>query len=150
MKYRRILLKMSGEALAGERGFGIDAQRLRYYAEEIRSVVQLGVQVAVVIGGGNLFRGIEGSEQGLDRAQADYMGMLATVINGLARLNALEQLGVPARVQSAIEMNAGMRAVYPAAGYPPLRKERVTSGHLCRRHGQSLLYDRYGGHAPSY
>jgi uridylate kinase len=104
MKYRRILLKMSGEALAGERGFGIDAQRLRYYAEEIRSVVQLGVQVAVVIGGGNLFRGIEGSEQGLDRAQADYMGMLATVINGLALQNALEQLGVPTRVQSAIEM----------------------------------------------
>ncbi len=104
MKYRRILLKMSGEALAGERGFGIDAQRLRYYAEEIRSVVQLGVQVAVVIGGGNLFRGIEGSEQGLDRAQADYMGMLATVINGLALQNALEQIGVPTRVQSAIEM----------------------------------------------
>jgi uridylate kinase len=104
MKYRRILLKMSGEALAGERGFGIDAQRLRYYAEEIRSVVQLGVQVAVVTGGGNLFRGIEGSEQGLDRAQADYMGMLATVINGLALQNALEQLGVPTRVQSAIEM----------------------------------------------
>ncbi len=104
MKYRRILLKMSGEALAGERGFGIDAQRLRYYAEEIRSVVQLGVQVAVVIGGGNLFRGIEGSEQGLDRSQADYMGMLATVINGLALQNALEQLGVPTRVQSAIEM----------------------------------------------
>ncbi len=104
MKYRRILLKMSGEALAGERGFGIEAQRLRYYAEEIRSVTQLGVQVAVVIGGGNLFRGIEGSEQGLDRAQADYMGMLATVINALALQNALEQLGVPTRVQSAIEM----------------------------------------------
>ena len=104
MKYRRVLLKMSGEALAGERGFGIDAHRLRYYAEEIRSVVQLGVQVAVVIGGGNLFRGIDGSEQGLDRAQADYMGMLATVINGLALQNALEQIGVPTRVQSAIEM----------------------------------------------
>jgi uridylate kinase len=104
MKYRRILLKMSGEALAGERGFGIEAQRLRYYAEEIRSVAQLGVQVAVVIGGGNLFRGIEGSEQGLDRAQADYMGMLATVINALALQNALEQVGVPTRVQSAIEM----------------------------------------------
>jgi uridylate kinase len=104
MKYRRILLKMSGEALAGERGFGIEAQRLRYYAEEIRSVAQLGVQVAVVIGGGNLFRGIEGSEQGLDRVQADYMGMLATVINALALQNALEQVGVPTRVQSAIEM----------------------------------------------
>lgn len=104
MKYRRILLKMSGEALAGEKGYGIDAQRLRYYAEEMRSVVQIGVQLAVVIGGGNIFRGIEGREQGLDRAQADYMGMLATVINGLALQNALEQLGVPTRVQSAIEM----------------------------------------------
>jgi uridylate kinase len=104
MKYRRILLKMSGEALAGTRGFGIEAHQLRYYAEEIRSVVQLGVQVAVVIGGGNLFRGIDGTEQGLDRSQADYMGMLATVINALALQNALEQVGVPTRVQSAIEM----------------------------------------------
>ncbi len=104
MKYRRILLKMSGEALAGGKGYGIDAQRLRYYAEEMRSVVQIGVQLAIVIGGGNIFRGIDGTEQGLDRSQADYMGMLATVINGLALQNALEQLGVPTRVQSAIEM----------------------------------------------
>jgi len=125
MKYRRILLKMSGEALAGERGFGIDAQRLRYYAEEIRSVVQLGVQVAVVIGGGNLFRGIEGSEQGLDRAQADYMGMLATVINGLALQNALEQLGVPTRVQSAIEMARVCEPVIRRRAIRHLEKGRV-------------------------
>ncbi|MCX7606052.1 MAG: UMP kinase [Bacteroidia bacterium] len=104
MKYRRILLKLSGEALMGEKGYGIDARKLRYFAEEISSVVRVGVQVAIVIGGGNIFRGVEGKEQGLDQAQADYMGMLATVINALALQNALEQIGVPTRVQSAIEM----------------------------------------------
>lgn len=104
MRYRRVLLKLSGEALMGNKGYGIDAAQLRYYAEEISKVVRSGVQVAVVIGGGNIFRGIEGKEQGLDEAQAHYMGMLATVINALALQNALEQLGVPTRVQSAIEM----------------------------------------------
>lgn len=104
MQYRRVLLKLSGEALMGNKGYGIDAAQLRYYAEEISKVVRSGVQVAVVIGGGNIFRGIEGKEQGLDEAQAHYMGMLATVINALALQNALEQLGVPTRVQSAIEM----------------------------------------------
>ncbi|MDW8134837.1 MAG: UMP kinase [Bacteroidia bacterium] len=104
MKYRRVLLKLSGEALMGERGYGIDAKKLRYFAEEISSVVRAGVQMAVVIGGGNIFRGMEGKEQGLDQAQADYMGMLATVINALALQNALEQIGIPTRVQSAIEM----------------------------------------------
>lgn len=104
MRYRRILLKLSGEALMGNKGYGIDAARLRYYAEEIARVVHAEVQVAVVIGGGNIFRGMEGKEQGLDEAQAHYMGMLATVINALALQNALEQIGVPTRVQSAIEM----------------------------------------------
>ncbi|MCS7296976.1 MAG: UMP kinase [Bacteroidia bacterium] len=104
MKYRRILLKLSGEALMGEKGYGIEANQLRYYAEEIAKVVRAGVQVAVVIGGGNIFRGIEGREQGLEEVQAHYMGMLATVINALALQNALEQKGVPTRVQSAIEM----------------------------------------------
>lgn len=88
----------------GNKGYGIDAARLRYYAEEIARVVHAEVQVAVVIGGGNIFRGMEGREQGLDEAQAHYMGMLATVINALALQNALEQIGVPTRVQSAIEM----------------------------------------------
>ncbi|MCS7162128.1 MAG: UMP kinase [Bacteroidia bacterium] len=104
MRYRRVLLKLSGEALLGRKGYGIDAQQLRYYAEEIAAVVQAGVQMAIVIGGGNIFRGIEGKEQGLDEAQAHYMGMLATVINALALQNALEQVGIPTRVQSAIEM----------------------------------------------
>lgn len=104
MRYKRVLLKLSGEALMGDKGYGIDARKLRYFAEEISSVVRVGVQMAVVIGGGNIFRGTEGKEQGLDKAQADYMGMLATVINALALQNALEQIGVPTRVQSAIEM----------------------------------------------
>lgn len=104
MKYRRVLLKLSGEALQGDKPYGIDTEKLRYFAGEIASVTRAGVQLAIVIGGGNIFRGIEGKDQGLDRAQADYMGMLATVINALALQNALEQQGVPTRVQSAIEM----------------------------------------------
>ncbi len=104
MKYRRVLLKLSGEALSGNKSYGIDAGQVRYYAEEIAAVVRAGVQMAIVIGGGNIFRGIEAKEQGLDQAQGDYMGMLATVINALALQNALEQIGVPTRVQSAIEM----------------------------------------------
>ena len=104
MKYRRVLLKLSGEALSGNKSYGIDAGQVRYYAEEIAAVVRAGVQMAIVIGGGNIFRGIEAKEQGLDQAQGDYMGMLATVINALALQNALEQVGVPTRVQSAIEM----------------------------------------------
>ncbi len=104
MKYRRVLLKLSGEALSGSKSYGIDAGQVRYYAEEIAAVVRAGVQTAIVIGGGNIFRGIEAKEQGLDQAQGDYMGMLATVINALALQNALEQVGVPTRVQSAIEM----------------------------------------------
>jgi len=103
-KYSRVLLKLSGEALMGEQTYGIDSSTVQYMAREIKSVYDLGVEVAVVIGGGNIFRGVEGSVKGMERATADYMGMLATVINALALQNALEKLGVPTRVQSAIEM----------------------------------------------
>jgi uridylate kinase len=103
-KYRRILLKLSGEALAGDRGFGIDPQVIADIASEIREVVELGVQVAVVIGGGNIFRGMAAAASGMDRAGADYMGMLATIMNSLALQDALEQVGVMTRVQTAIEM----------------------------------------------
>lgn len=102
--YRRILLKLSGEALMGEQGFGIQPRVMEEVAEEIKEVVELGVQVGVVIGGGNIFRGLTAASQGMDRATADYMGMLATVINGLALQEALERVGVPTRVLSAIEM----------------------------------------------
>lgn len=104
-KYRRILLKLSGEALGGEGGSGIAVSALRHMAEEIAEVHKLGVEVVVVVGGGNIFRGLHGSEQGIDRATGDYMGMLATVINSLALQDALEKIGVPTRVQSAITMH---------------------------------------------
>jgi len=105
MKYRRILLKLSGEALMGEQQYGIDPARLQQYAREVKSVVDLGVEVAIVIGGGNIFRGLEGVGQGMDRVQGDHMGMLATVINSLALQSAMEQAGVETRVQSAIHIN---------------------------------------------
>ncbi|OEU76553.1 MAG: UMP kinase [Desulfuromonadales bacterium C00003093] len=103
-KYQRVLLKLSGEALAGEQGYGIDPEVITGIAAEIKEVVALGVQVALVIGGGNIFRGLAASSKGMDRASADYMGMLATVMNSLAMQDALEKQGVVTRVQSAIEM----------------------------------------------
>jgi uridylate kinase len=105
MQYKRILLKLSGEALMGERQYGIDPVRLQEYAEEIKQIINKGVQVAIVIGGGNIFRGVSGASRGMDRVQGDYMGMLATVINGLALQSALEAENVPTRLQSAIKMN---------------------------------------------
>lgn len=105
MQYNRILLKLSGEALMGNRQYGIDPQRLSEYAEEIKSVCDLGVEVAIVIGGGNIFRGVAGASKGMDRVQGDHMGMLATVINGLALQSALEDAGIQTRLQSAIKIN---------------------------------------------
>src|SRR5579863_8547685 len=105
-KYRRVLLKLSGEALMGEQGYGIDPATIERIAEEVKSVHALGVQVAMVVGGGNIFRGLSGSAAGLERATGDYMGMLATIINSLALQSALERLGVQTRVQSAIPMQA--------------------------------------------
>jgi uridylate kinase len=104
-KYARILLKLSGEALGGETGVGISPEAVQDMARQIREVRDLGVQVVVVVGGGNIFRGLSGSERGIERATGDYMGMLATVINALALQDALEKLGVATRVQSAITMS---------------------------------------------
>ena len=106
MKYKRILLKLSGEALMGANQFGIDNNRLVQYAEEIKAISALKVEVAIVIGGGNIFRGLQASEEGMDRVQGDYMGMLATVINSMALQSALEGIGVFTRLQSAIKMEA--------------------------------------------
>lgn len=106
MKYKRILLKLSGEALMGEKQYGLDQEMLLHYAREIKSVVDRGVQVAVVVGGGNIYRGISAEKTGVDRVQGDYMGMLATVINCLALQSVLEHHGVQTRLQSAIEMKA--------------------------------------------
>jgi len=105
MHYKRILLKLSGEALMGDQKYGIDPKRLAEYADEIKTVVDKGVEVAIVIGGGNIFRGLSGAGQGMDRVQGDHMGMLATVINGLALQSALENIGVQTRLQSAIKIN---------------------------------------------
>jgi len=105
MQYKRILLKLSGEALMGKRQYGIDPERLAEYAAEIRDVTEKGVEVAIVIGGGNIFRGVAGASKGMDRVQGDHMGMLATVINGLALQSALEDAEVQTRLQSAIQIN---------------------------------------------
>jgi uridylate kinase len=106
IRYRRILLKLSGEALMGDQGFGLDGTIVARVAAETKMVHALGVEVCLVIGGGNIFRGLKGAADGMDRAQADYMGMLATVINSLAMQSALEREGVPTRVQSAITMQS--------------------------------------------
>lgn len=104
MKYKRILLKLSGEALMGKKSFGIDQERLMEYANQVKEIVDGGVQVGIVIGGGNIFRGIQAQQGGMDRVQGDYMGMLATVINSMALQSALEGIGVQTRLQSAIKM----------------------------------------------
>ncbi len=105
MHYKRVLLKLSGEALMGNRQYGIDPERLKDYAKEIKTLVDKGVEVAIVIGGGNIFRGVAGASKGMDRVQGDHMGMLATVINGLALQSACENSGIQTRLQSAIKIN---------------------------------------------
>ncbi|WP_376777374.1 UMP kinase [Flavobacterium covae] len=106
MKYKRILLKLSGEALMGERQYGIEPKRLAEYAEEIKKIHDLGVEIAIVIGGGNIFRGVAGASNGMDRVQGDYMGMLATIINGMALQSALEEKGMLTRLQTALKIEA--------------------------------------------
>lgn len=104
MKYKRILLKLSGESLMGDRQYGIDPKRLSEYAVEIKELVDKGIEIAIVIGGGNIFRGVAGAGNGIDRVQADYMGMLATIVNGLALQSAIEDKGIKTRLQTAIKM----------------------------------------------
>lgn len=105
LKYQRVVLKLSGEALSGDTGFGIHPPTIKKISEELKEVHELGVELAIVVGGGNIWRGHLGEEMGMERAQADYMGMLATVMNGLALQDSLENLGVPTRVQTAISMS---------------------------------------------
>jgi uridylate kinase len=123
--FRRILLKISGEILAGDQGYGIQASVLDAIAEEIKAVVALGIEVAIVIGGGNIFRGIAASANGMERASADYMGMLATMLNALALQNALERKGVSTRVQSAIEMRQLAEGYIRRRAIRHLEKKRV-------------------------
>ena len=125
MKYKRILLKLSGEALMGEQQYGIDDARLNEYAQEIKAVVDEGCEVAIVIGGGNIFRGLAAAARGMDRVQGDYMGMLATVINSMALQGALEDLGVKTRLQSAIEMDKVAEPFIKRRAVRHLEKGRV-------------------------
>ncbi len=125
MKYQRILLKLSGEALMGSRQYGIDNDRLKAYAAEIKKITDLGCQVAIVIGGGNIFRGLAGAASGMDRVQGDYMGMLATVINGMALQGALEDAGIFTRLQSAIEMDKVAEPFIKRKAVRHLEKGRV-------------------------
>lgn len=125
MKYKRILLKLSGEALMGNKQFGIDNERLSQYAMQIKEISELGVQVAVVIGGGNIFRGIQAEEGGMDRVHGDYMGMLATVINSMALQSALEKAGVETRLQSAIKMEQICEPFIRRKAVRHLEKNRV-------------------------
>ena len=125
MKYKRILLKLSGEALMGNRQCGIDNDRLKEYATEIKKVVDKGCEVAIVIGGGNIFRGLAGAATGMDRVQGDYMGMLATVINGMALQGALEDAGIMTRLQSAIEMDKVAEPFIKRKAVRHLEKGRV-------------------------
>ncbi|MFV9509826.1 UMP kinase [Tepidibacillus sp. LV47] len=124
-KYKRIILKLSGEALAGQLGYGIDPKFISSIANQIKEVVELGVQVAIVVGGGNIWRGVAGSAQGMDRATADYMGMLATVINSLALQDALENISVPTRVQTSIEMRQVAEPYIRRKAIRHLEKNRV-------------------------
>lgn len=125
MKYNRILLKLSGEALMGDKQFGIDHEILGQYAAEIKTVSDAGIQIAIVIGGGNIFRGIQAADGGMDRVQGDYMGMLATMINSMALQSALEKLEVPTRLQSAIEMKQICEPFIRRRSVRHLEKKRV-------------------------
>ncbi|MFO8083210.1 MAG: UMP kinase [Desulfobacterales bacterium] len=123
--FKRVLLKISGEALMGDQEFGISPEMLKYVSEEVRSIVELGVQTAIVVGGGNIFRGVAATSYGMDRASADYMGMLATVINSIALQNVLEDNGMQTRVQSAINMHEVAEPYILRRAIRHLEKERV-------------------------
>lgn len=124
-KYKRVVLKLSGEALAGEQGFGINPSVIKSVAVQVKDLAELGVEVAVVVGGGNIWRGKIGEEMGMDRANADYMGMLATVMNSLALQDSLEQLGVETRVQTSIEMRQVAEPYIRRRAIRHLEKKRV-------------------------
>ena len=125
MSYKRVLLKLSGEALLGEKSHGVDPKRILAYSEEIKEIVDSGVEIAIVIGGGNIFRGVSDASNGIDRVQADYMGMLATVINGLALQSSLEDLKVQTRLQTAFKIEAVAEPYIKRKAVRHLEKRRV-------------------------
>lgn len=125
MEKKRILLKLSGEALLGERSHGVDPKRILAYSKEIKEIVDSGIELAIVIGGGNIFRGVSGASNGIDRVQADYMGMLATIINGLALQSSLEELKVQTRLQTAVKIEAVAEPYIKRKAVRHLEKKRV-------------------------
>ena len=125
MSYKRVLLKLSGEALLGEKSYGVDPKRILAYSKEIKEIVDSGIELAIVIGGGNIFRGVSGASNGIDRVQADYMGMLATVINGLALQSSLEDLKVQTRLQTAFNIEAVAEPYIKRKAVRHLEKKRV-------------------------
>lgn len=125
MLYKRILLKLSGEALLGERSHGVDPKRILAYSKEIKEIVDSGIELAIVIGGGNIFRGVSGASNGIDRVQADYMGMLATIINGLALQSSLEELKVQTRLQTAVKIEAVAEPYIKRKAVRHIEKKRV-------------------------
>ena len=125
MIYKRVLLKLSGEALLGERSYGIDPKRIAQYAKDIKTITDLGIEVAIVIGGGNIFRGVSAASNGIDRVQGDYMGMLATVINGMALQSSLEEVCVQTRLQTAIKIEAVAEPYIKRKAVRHLEKKRV-------------------------
>ena len=137
-QYKRILLKLSGEALAGDQKFGIEPEAIGQFAKEIAEVAATGLQMALVIGGGNIFRGMAASAKGMDRAQGDYMGMLATVMNALAVQDALEKNGCDTRVMTRPFHGRRSRAVHSPPGAET--HGQGSRGHLCRRDRQPLLH----------
>ena len=125
MSYKRVLLKLSGEALLGEKSHGVDPKRILAYSKEIKEIVESGIELAIVIGGGNIFRGVSGASNGIDRVQADYMGMLATVINGLALQSSLEDLKIQTRLQTAFNIEAVAEPYIKRKAVRHLEKKRV-------------------------
>lgn len=137
---KRVLVKFSGEALAGEEGYGIDTQVLKFIAGEIKSLIDAGAEVGVVVGGGNIIRGVTAASDGIiTRTSGDYMGMLATVINGVAIQEALEHIGVESRLQTAIDMQEIGEAFIVRRARRHLEKRK--SGRFCRRHRKSILHN---------
>ena len=142
MKYKRILLKLSGESLMGEGQYGIDNNQVLQYAQDIKGVYDQGLEIDIVVGGGNIFRGLSAEKSGMERAQADYMGMLATVINCMALQNALESIGVETRLQSAIKMEQILpERLYTPQGHPPFGGRK--NSDLQPGTGNHLFYYRY-------
>ena len=125
MSYKRVLLKLSGEALLGEKSYGVDPKRILAYSKEIKEIVDSGIELAIVIGGGNIFRGVSGASNGIDRVQADYMGMLATVINGLALQSSLEDLKIQTRLQTAFNIEAVAEPYIKRKAVRHLEKKRI-------------------------